>query len=225
MAGTKGAVTENWRDSFRRRREQFRAVRAAGYDRLFSSRSLCIAGLCAMPALLFNPDTVCRTAQFILFWFLAWLAGKKNNPVLTLLVLFGITAFNLLVPYGRVLASWGIFRITEGALMTGLRRAVTLEGLIMLSRVAIRRDLRFPGSFGALIGESFRLLALIRDRKQRITRKNWMGDIDRLMIELSEEPAFVPESAASNRTTLPGALILVLVFIAAWLLWLPATLR
>jgi heptaprenyl diphosphate synthase len=224
MAGTKDTDTERWRDSFRRRREQFRTIRAAGYDRLFSSRSLCIAGLCAMPALLFNPDTLCRTAQFILFWFLAWLAGKKNTPVLTLLVIFGITAFNLLVPYGRVLASWGVFRITEGALMTGLRRAVTLEGLIMLSRAAIRRDLRFPGSFGALIGESFRLLALIRDRKQSITRKNWMGDIDRLMIDLSEEPAPASGSAASNRTTLPGAIILVLVFIAAWLLWLPAAL-
>jgi heptaprenyl diphosphate synthase len=226
MAGTKGVVTERWRDGFRRRRELFRAVRAAGYDRLFSSRSLCIAGLCAMPALLFNPDTVCRTVQFILFWFLAWLAGKKNNPVLTLLVIFGITAFNLLVPYGRVLASWGIFRITEGALMTGLRRAVTLEGLIMLSRVAIRRDLRFPGSFGALIGESFRLLALIRDRKQSITRKNWMNDIDRLMVELSEDPPPAAESAAvSNRTTLPGVIMLVLAVITAWLLWLPAVLR
>jgi heptaprenyl diphosphate synthase len=179
-----------------------------------------------MPALLFNPDTVCRTAQFILFWFLAWLAGKKNNPALTLLAIFVITAFNLLVPYGRVLASWGIFRITEGALMTGLRRAVTLEGLIMLSRAAIRQDLRFPGSFGALIGESFRLLALIRDRKQSVARKNWMGDIDRLMIELSEAPPPAAESAAaSNRATLLGAVILVLVFITAWLLWLPAMLR
>jgi heptaprenyl diphosphate synthase len=172
-----------------------------------------------MPALLFNPDTVCRIAQFILFWFLAWLSGKKNNPGLTILVLLGITVFNLLVPYGRLLASWGIFRITEGALMAGLRRAVTLEGLIMLSRTAIRRDLRFPGSFGALIGESFRLLALIRDRKQSITRKNWMGDIDRLMIELSEESASVCGPAGgTSRTTRSGIIILILVFITAWLL-------
>jgi heptaprenyl diphosphate synthase len=208
------------------RRDQFRMARAAGYERLFSSRSLCIAGLCAMPALLFNPDTACRTAQFVLFWFLAWLAGKKNNPVLTLSVLLGITAFNLLVPYGRVLVSWGIFRITEGALAAGLRRAVTLEGLLMLSRVAIRPDLRFPGNFGALIGESFRFLALIRERKQTVTRKNWMNDIDRLMIELSTEP--VPGSgplAATNRTTRKGAVILILASLAAWFLWLFALLR
>jgi heptaprenyl diphosphate synthase len=228
------AADEKRENGFRKRRERFRAAREAGYFRLFSSRSLCIAGLCAMPALVFNPDTVCRIIPFFLFWFLAWLAGKKNNPVLTLLVLFGITAFNLLVPYGRILASWGIFRITEGALMMGIRRAVTLEGLIMLSRTAIRRDLRLPGSFGALIGESFRFLALIQERKPSITRKNLMDDIDRLMIELSEappppaifarsEPA--PANPRPNRLTTRGGIILILVVVAAWIPMLVALTR
>jgi heptaprenyl diphosphate synthase len=214
--------------------ERFRAVREATYNRLFSSRSLCIAGLCVVPALLFNPDTVCRIVQFFFFWFLAWLTGKKNNPGLTFLVILVITTFNLLVPYGRVLVSWGGFRITEGALMAGLRRAVTLEGLIMLSRAVIRRDLRFPGSFGALIGESFRLLMLIRERKQSITRKNWMGDLDRLMIELSEEPP--PPAISGSETTqtgvtgttriaIPGCVILIPVFVMAWLPWLIAVTR
>jgi heptaprenyl diphosphate synthase len=220
-------VQENPRGRFEECRKRFRSVREAGYYRLFTSRSLCVAGLCAMPALLFNPDTAGRIGQFLLFWFLAWLAGKKNNPLITVLVVLSITAFNLLVPYGRVLVSLGAFSITEGALMTGIRRAVTLEGLIMLSRTAIRRDLRFPGSFGALIGESFQFLALIRDRRQHITRKNWMGDIDRLLIELSETPFsdIGPGSAGGppvnrNRTTIAGYVILTLAFAAAWVPWL-----
>jgi heptaprenyl diphosphate synthase len=205
------------------RRERFRVAREAGCSRIFSASSLCAAGLCAMPALVFNPDTVCRIIQFFLFWFFAWLAGKKNNPGLTFFVIFGITAFNLLVPYGRVLVSWGIFRITEGALMMGLRRAVTLEGLIMLSRAAIRRDLRFPGNFGAFAGESFRFLALIQERKHTISRKNWMGDVDRLMIELSEEsvPSAitepVPAGGGLNRVTPQGRVILILAVVAAWI--------
>jgi heptaprenyl diphosphate synthase len=183
-----------------------------------------------MPALVFNPDTVCRVILFFLFWFLAWLTGKKNNPVLTLLVILGITAFNLLVPYGQVLASWGIFNITKGALMTGLRRAVTLEGLVMLSRAAIRRDLRLPGRFGALTGEAFRFLALIQERKRTITRKNAMSDIDRLMIELSEEPfppstSTAPANSRKNRITTPGAIILILVVVTAWLPWLIVIIR
>jgi heptaprenyl diphosphate synthase len=221
-AMTKG-MEENRGDGFGERRERFRAAREAGYYRLFSSRSLCIAGLCVMPALVFNPDTAGRMIQFLLFWLLAWLAGKKNNPLRTFLVIAGITAFNLLVPYGRVLMSWGMFRITEGALMMGIRRAVTLEGLIMLSRAAIRPDLRFPGRFGALTGESFRLLALIQERKRTITGKNWMGDIDRLMTGLSEDPfplaAFGTAQPAigPNRLTARGRVILILVIVMAWL--------
>jgi heptaprenyl diphosphate synthase len=209
--------------AIKERRERFRAVREAAHHRLFPARSLCAAGLCIMPALVFNPDTGCRIIQFFLFWFFAWLAGKKTHPGPTFLVIFAVTAFNLLVPYGRVLAAWGIFRITEGALMMGLRRAVTLEGLLMLSRAAIRRDLRFPGSFGALAGESFRLLALIQERKHTILRKSWMDDVDRLMIELSADPfppappETTPIGTNSNRATPQGCAILILAVAASWL--------
>jgi len=148
---------------------------------------LCIAGLLAIPGMLFNPFLLFRIAQFLFFWFLCWLAGKKNNPLITILVILGITAFNLIVPYGQVIYAIGAFRITSGALMTGIHRAVTFGGLIMLSRLSIRRDLKIPGVFGELIGESFRFFAQIVDSKKRITRKNLIEDIDRLMIELSEE--------------------------------------
>lgn len=188
-----------------------------------------------MPALLFNSVTLFRVVQFLFFWFLCWLAGKKNNPLITILIILGIVAFNLVPPYGRVLYSIGVFNITLDALMTGIHRAVTLEGLIMLSRVSIRPDLKIPGGFGALIGESFRFFAIIMDSKKRITRKNLMGDIDRLMIDLSREaPASaLPDSSVRTefeaqppenqgaipavRTTTLGFIILAIVVILSWL--------
>jgi heptaprenyl diphosphate synthase len=210
-----------------KRFEQFRIRRQKVYEGLFSARALCIAGLLAMPALLFNPIPLFRVAQFLLFWFLCWLAGKKNNPLITILVIVGIVAFNLIVPYGRVLYSFGQFRITLGALMTGIQRAVTLEGLIMLSRLTIRRDLKIPGAFGELIGESFRYFAQIMDSKKRITRKNLVGDIDQLMIELSEgktpgagESQSQAEAPAA-RTKAAGFIILALVVILAWIPLVP----
>jgi heptaprenyl diphosphate synthase len=109
----------------------------------------------------------------------------------------------------------------------------------MLSRVSIRRDLRIPGGFGELIGESFRIFAIIMDSRQRITRKNLMGDIDALMIELSEDaPAAgqeasvpgegvvasreeIPERSAApvpkTGTTVAGYIILTLTVILSWL--------
>ena len=208
-----------------KRFDQFRARRRQIYEGLFSAKALCIAGLIIMPALLFNSFTPFRILQFLFFWFLAWLSGKKNNPLFTILVILGIVLFNLIIPYGKVLVSIGAFKITAGALMTGIHRAVTLEGLIMLSRITIRRDLKIPGLFGELIGESFRIFAVIMDKKQRITRKNFIADIDRLMLELSGDgagaaaEALQSATAASSRTKPAGFIILAVVVILAWLPW------
>jgi heptaprenyl diphosphate synthase len=205
--------------------DQFRSVRRRLYEELFSARVLFIAGFLIMPALLFNPVVMSRIPQFLFFWFLAWLSGKKNNPLFTFLVMLFIVIFNLLVPYGKVLYSIGFFKITSGALLTGVNRAVTLEALIMLSRFTIRQDLKIPGLFGGLIGESFRIFAILMERKQRITRKNLIGDIDRLMLDLSAaaeqrdagQPAGVPVSG--TRTKPAGFVILAAVVILSWLPW------
>ena len=204
--------------------EQFRAKRRKVYEGLFGATALCIAGLIIMPALLFNPVTPFRILQFLFFWFLAWLSGKKNNPIFTIIIILGIVAFNLIIPYGKVLFSIGVFKITAGALMMGIQRAVTLEGLIMLSRITIRRDLKIPGLFGELIGESFRIFSVIMNQRQRITRKNLIADIDRMMIELSEDSGetLQPDVIPASRTKPAGFVILAIVVILSWFpFWLP----
>jgi heptaprenyl diphosphate synthase len=205
------------------RLEKFRQRRRRIYETLFSARSLCAAGLLMMPALLFNPHTPFRVTQFLFFWFMAWLSGKKTRPLITVLIALSITAFNLAAPYGRVLCAIGVFNITSGALTVGVQRAATLEGLIMLSRFSIRQDLRIPGGFGALMGESFRILALIVDRKHRISRKNVIADIDRLMIELSGDEAAPAENpalpATAARTRPAGFILLASAVILSWLPW------
>jgi heptaprenyl diphosphate synthase len=206
--------------------EQFRQKRRQVYEGLFSARALCIAGLLMMPALLFNPNVLFRIGQFLFFWFLAWLSGKKNNPLITLCIIVGIIAFNLVIPYGQVLYAVGVFKITSGALAAGIQRAVTLEGLIMLSRFSVRQDLRIPGKFGELVGESFRLFAQILDRKHTISRKNIIADIDRLMGELSGDAAGAaalaeapPSPAFAARTKPGGFMALIAVTILSWLPW------
>jgi len=208
--------------------DQFRFARRQIYEKLFSARVLFIAGFLIMPALLFNPVVMFRAIQFIFFWFLAWLSGKRNKPLFTFLVMLGIVVFNLIVPYGRVLFSIGVFKISLGALLAGINRAVTLEGLIMLSRFTIRQDLKIPGLFGELIGESFRIFAVIMNQKQHITRKNLIADIDRLMLDLSgdthetSQPAEISASHKqmySSDTKPVGFVILAVVIILSWLPW------
>jgi len=214
---------------FRERFDRFRSRRQKSYEGLFSARALCITGLIVMPAMFFNPFLPFRIAQFLFFWFLCWLAGKKNNPLVTVLVALGIVTFNLIVPYGQILYSIGALKITSGALMTGIHRAVTLGGLIMLSRISIRSDLKIPGGVGELIGESFRFFTQIMDFKKRITRKNFIGDIDRLMIELSEErtpegfamgfedqSSLKQKTVPADRTKALGFVILAVVTAISW---------
>ncbi|MDR0375086.1 MAG: hypothetical protein LBH85_05115 [Treponema sp.] len=193
--------------------------------------ALCIAGLLAMPSLLFNPNTFGRIAQFLLFWFFAAALGKKNNMPATFLMIAGVVLFNLLAPYGRTLASFGAFRITEGALLAGLHRAATLEGLIMLSKASVRQDLRLPGVFGGLLGESLRIFAALAGQKRRVSPKSLVADVDAILFELSaiEAPPPPPDASeaapvAACKTTASGMLTLAAAVLASWGIFAAGTL-
>jgi heptaprenyl diphosphate synthase len=204
--------------------EDFRIRRSKAYESLFSAGALCAAGIIIMPALLFNPNTILRVLQFFFFWFLSWLSGRENKPLVTSAVILGILLFNLPAAYGEVLFSVGSFKVSSGALEAGIRRAASIEGLVMLSSACIRRDIKIPGGLGELLGESFRIFAALMESGSRITRKNLLGDIDALMVELTKtsfEPSGFKEPEIGNLTgskTHPaGRVIIVLVVTLSWL--------
>ena len=216
---------------------RFRKTRETFCLETFSSGALAVAGLCMIPALLLNPDTNTRVIQFLFFWFLAWLSGKKNNPFITVSVMLGIVLFNLLVPYGEVIYSIGPLKITSGALQGGVRRAVTLEGLFMLSRCCVRRDLRLPGIFGKIVGESFRIFSRLAEEKKLLSRENWIGRLDGLLVSYgegafpagknqqplnaNEKPEITGETPVPPVRTFAQRIILPVGIIFAWLplLW------
>jgi len=189
------------------------------YENIFGAKALFFAGLAIMPSLVFNPDTEARVFQFLFFCVLVWLSGKKVNPVFTFLTIFFIIAFNLIIPYGRVLYSVGVFKITSGALKAGIHRAVTLEALLMLSKVTIRQDLKIPGAFGEILGDSFRVFSVMMGRKNRIRGGNFFTAIDSLLFELSGEDISNP-GIQITRTKPVGYVILALVIVISWLPWL-----
>jgi heptaprenyl diphosphate synthase len=154
------------------------------YLDFFNADELFIAGLLMMLIFLFSRSLPGRAAQFFLFCLLALLSGKKNNPLITVIIMAGIIFVHLLAPYGKVLLIIGPLRITQGSLLAGLEKAITLEGLLILSRTCIRNELKLPGMIGSLLGESLRLLELMRKRKDIIIKGDIIDGIDRLMLEL-----------------------------------------
>ena len=201
----------------------FRARRQDLALKHLPSGALFFSGLLTMPSFLFNPSLLLRLCQFFFFWSCAWAVGKRISLPAIAVAVAGIVGFNLLVPYGLEIARIGGFRITAGALKAGIERAITVEGLILLSRATIRSDLRLPGAFGSLIGESFRYFDRIMERKGGIERRNPIGGIDRLMVDLWNERASARQAAprtAPRRPRLGTAALFVFVALS----WSPWTL-
>ena len=188
-------------------------------ENIFSAKALFLTGLIIIPAVLFNPSVEYRCLQFLFFWFLAIISGRKTNTLFTIFITAFIIVFNLLIPYGKVLFSIGAFKITSGALEAGLFRAVTLQALVMLSKVTIRNDLKLPGAFGQLLSSSLQYFSIILSRKHRITGKNLIADIDTLMMELGREQ-LSPADTVTKKTKPVGYVILIVVVVISWLPWL-----
>jgi hypothetical protein len=188
------------------------------YENIFSAKALAVAGLLIMPALLFIPSTGYRCFQFVFLCFLVLLSGKKINFLIMFPIIMFIIVFNLIIPYGRVLFSFGVFKITSGALKAGVHRAFTLQSFVMLSNLAIRRDLKIPGALGELLCESLHMFSVIMNKKYVIPKKNVLAEIDNLMLELSNVTLPAPDEKIIK--TKPAGFV-VLVFVVAFF-WLSA---
>jgi len=196
------------------------------YNNIFSAKALFIAGILIIPSFLFNPDTELRVIQFLFFLFLAWLCGKKINLIFTFLFIIFIVVFNLLIPYGQVIFSIGIFKITTGALTAGIHRAITFASLLMLSKVTIRYDLKIPGVFGELLSEALYIFSIIINSKYRFTSKNLITELDNMMMELSKVSLYKEqltdnkEQSMSQKTKLSGFVVLTVAVVFSWIPWI-----
>jgi heptaprenyl diphosphate synthase len=151
----------------------------------FPPKALFLAGISMSAFMLLSGHLVVRLVLFCVFLLAALAAGRAGNLLFTFIFFAVIVAFNTLIPYGRVIFEAGIFRLTEGALLQGIEKAATVEGLVMLSRVTISPRLRLPGRVGTLLSEAFRLLPRLLEQKNRIHAKTFIEDVDRALMELA----------------------------------------
>lgn len=185
------------------------------------SRFLFICGIITIPAFIFQTDIVLKIIMTVFFIILASARGKKFKLLPNLIMAAGITAANLLTPYGRVLAEIGSFRITSGALEAGLGKAALIIGLIYISRSSIRKGLSFPGRLGSLISLVFYYFEKITEG-ERIGRKNIMAQLDKKLFTLSEaDEAETDSSATEDGVGVRAHIAALIPMLAAWglLIW------
>ena len=186
------------------------------WSSFFNADELFIAGMIMALLFLFSPSLTGRVLQFAFFVLLAIVSGRKKNMLVTVLVMAGIVIFNLLVPHGRVLVSFGPLRITQENLFAGLERAVTLTGLVMLSAACIKSDLRLPGRIGSLLGESLRMLELLRRQKITTASGNIFQRIDKILLETEAAACETQPDTSCKRPKRSIRKILLLFAMAAF---------
>jgi hypothetical protein len=182
-----------------------------------TSRALLATGLVLFPAFILQHDLVLRAAQILFFTGLNALTGRRARLVQFLVMTTGIVFFNLVIPTGKVLVAVFGFPLTEGALKSGLFKATAMIGLIALSQFAVRSELRLPGVIGGLVGRSFFYFEKIMGAQRRIDRKDIIGSIDRILVEVQGAGAAGTRHASHpRRSTFAGILVLAAIVIVNW---------
>jgi len=127
------------------------------------------------------------------------------------------------VPHGKILFSLGPLQVTKGSLFSGIERALTLSGLMMLSRVFVRGDLRLPGNLGSLLGQSMRVLEMMREKKAMIAKGRVISGIDRMIFEIEAAQTGDSDSGPRKETrrNVKGIALLaaMIAFTAALAFW------
>lgn len=199
-----------------------RRVRREKAEALFSPGALALAGLAVMLAFLGMKGIIPQVIMLCLFVLATWAMGKRFSLLVTLSVSLGIVAANLIVPSGRVLATIFGWRVTQGALLEGIEKALTFEGLMFLSKAAIMSGLKLPGRIGRIVAAAFTYYDRIIEYKGKIRPAALAQDADALMTKVWEstetQAEIHSEAPGDPATRRKGLVILAAVSILAWTL-------
>ncbi|MDR2602701.1 MAG: Gx transporter family protein [Spirochaetaceae bacterium] len=134
-------------------------------------------------------DIIIKFIYFIIILIFFILSKKKNNYAVSAVFMAGIVFFNLFPPYGKTIGNFGSFRLTEGALLGGLDKALTIECLILVSRLCVKKELRLPGVLGSLVCGTLAVVNKINERKNEINPRTLVKSLDALLFSV-----FPPEN-------------------------------
>jgi uncharacterized membrane protein len=182
-----------------------------------------VTGLVILPAFLLQPSLAATAALAIIAVIAAVSVGRKIRIVPNLLVLVSVTLANLLQVNGLVLATIGGFQVTAGALAIGLKKALTLIGLIYLSQFMVSRRPRLPGLFGYIVSLQLYYFEQITEKWRSMKRGGLIARLDTLLYRLEETGTEKASNTTGTRESAPGRtkVWLVLFVIISWLLLIP----
>jgi hypothetical protein len=153
---------------------------------LISPSLLFVTVMVSFPAFLFQKNLMVLVIAVLVFFLLALTRRGKLRLLPSILMIAGITFFALFSPHGQVLARWGRFSVTTGALEAGLTRGLTLAGMVFLSQLALSPQLHLPGKLGGFVVDMFGLLDKLTKEGLMVKKDKKFVGIKRLITSLDE---------------------------------------
>ncbi|ADN01605.1 hypothetical protein [Spirochaeta thermophila] len=163
-------------------------------------------GILVFVLFLAQPSLPLRAVHTGILALMAVLSGKRLKPGYFILFVGGITFFQLLIPRGQVLLELGPFPVTREALLVGLKKGLTLCGLVFLSLFSVRKDLPLPGRLGTYFSRVFGYYAALMSTRDRISLRHPLESLDRILLHTASS---LPHSPDAPTTTTPRGRILL----------------
>lgn len=153
---------------------------------LISPSLLFVTVMVSFPAFLFQKKLLILAVEAFVFFLLALSRRGKLRLLPSILMIAGITFFALFSPHGQVLARWGRFSVTTGALEAGLIRGLSLAGMVFLSQLALSPQLHLPGKLGSFVVDIFGLLDKLTQQRLVFSKDKKFVGIKELMSTLDK---------------------------------------
>ncbi|MDR2181643.1 MAG: Gx transporter family protein [Treponema sp.] len=145
-----------------------------------------ICGFVSIFPFVFTGSLAAKAFLAALYMALAGFAGRKIRILPNFVLLLSVTALHCLRPLGEVLLMLGTWPLTQGALESGLIKALTLTGLVYLSRLTVKPELRFPGRAGEIFSTMLSDFERITSCGIQIRRGDFRASLDRLFAAVYE---------------------------------------
>jgi energy-coupling factor transporter transmembrane protein EcfT len=181
-----------------------------------SPELLFLMGILSMPPFLFSESLEARAFLTCFYLLCAHTSGKRLKLAPNLLAFILVTATNLVTPLGKILFQLGHFPVTLGALQLGIRKALTLIGMIALARFTLRTNLQVPGRFGSILSLMFFYFEKITERKFSLRKGHLLEDIQALIQNVYREGEHIPSPQARILTSRTGYLFLLCFLAVSW---------
>ncbi len=182
---------------------------------LFFSSILCL------PTVFFQDITAFIWIVALLFLILLTIKKGRIRLLPSIIILVSILFFNMLNPSGRVFITIGAFRITEGALEFGLKKAGVLLSMVFISQYSVSKDLHIKGRIGYFISMMFYFFEELTENKTHFNVKEPIKSIDTILLAVYKKDFNQKESekhTAENQNALVWLLYVIPIIISYGLL-------